>query len=120
MRTYLWHIEVEATKGSLTGQGAGTVSKTDGTLRRVRIVFSGFRQFRARHGCTASTAREMKSPAPFCAVEEWFLARPITWRRRFESGLRNQWLLFKTVPWVDGEALEKFICDNQELAEKCG
>lgn len=37
-----------------------------------------------------------------------------------ESALTAQWLLFKTVPWVDGDALTKFIDDNQALAEKCG
>jgi hypothetical protein len=31
-----------------------------------------------------------------------------------------QWLLFKTVPWVDGEALEKFIEENQDSAAEAG
>lgn len=31
-----------------------------------------------------------------------------------------RWLLFKTLPWVDGEAVSKFITDNQEAAEIAG
>ena len=32
----------------------------------------------------------------------------------------SQWLLFHTVPWVDGPAVEKFIAENQDRAEACG
>lgn len=31
-----------------------------------------------------------------------------------------QWLLFKTVPWVDGESLTKFIDENYDAAETAG
>jgi hypothetical protein len=37
-----------------------------------------------------------------------------------ESARTAQWLLFKTVPWVDDVALTKFVSENQSRAETCG
>ena len=31
-----------------------------------------------------------------------------------------QWLFFNTLPWVNGEAVEKFIAENEKRAEACG
>jgi hypothetical protein len=31
-----------------------------------------------------------------------------------------QWLLFNTVPFVNGPALETFVAENQARAEECG
>jgi hypothetical protein len=31
-----------------------------------------------------------------------------------------QWLLFHTMPWVDGDAVEKYVLDNEARAETCG
>jgi hypothetical protein len=38
-----------------------------------------------------------------------------------EAGRKHaQWLFFNTLPWVNGEAVEKFIAENEKRAEACG
>ena len=51
-------------------------------------------------------------------AQAWRLLTMIALVDQEKARKTARWLLFKTVPWVDGEALTKFIADNQVAAEE--
>lgn len=53
-------------------------------------------------------------------AQAWRLCALISLTDQVRGAKAAQWLLFQSVPWVNGEALRKFIADSYADAEAAG
>lgn len=72
------------------------------------VYFNEKRDAKERTECLALQARAWRIIAIIATAEP-------------ERGAKMaQWLLFHSVPFVDGEAVKKLIAENEQDAERCG